>query len=83
MPAALAEQLPPDVQGVLIRGVGAASRSDSALRPGDIIERVNRVPVRSLGEFENLASQLPADRQVLLQITREDSRLLGVLAPGR
>lgn len=83
LPAALAEQLPPGVQGVLIRGVGAASRSDSALRPGDIIERVNRVPVRSLGEFENLASQLPADRQVLLQITREDSRLLVVLAPGR
>jgi S1-C subfamily serine protease len=81
--AAVADQLPSGVQGVLIRSVGALSRSDSALRPGDIIERVNRVQVRSLEEFKNLASQLPADRQVLLQIAREDTRLLVVLAPGR
>jgi serine protease Do len=81
--AAVADQLPSGVQGVLIRSVGALSRSDSALRPGDIIERVNRVPVRSLEEFKNLASQLPADRQVLLQVAREDTRLLVVLAPRR
>lgn len=83
LPTSLEERLRQGVQGVLIGSVGASSRSDSPLRPGDIIERVNRLPVRSLGEFENLASQLPADRQVLLQITRGDSRLLVVLSPGR
>jgi Do/DeqQ family serine protease len=52
----------------------------SGLRPGDVIVGVNRQPVRTVSEFEKLASN--KDDQLLLQVQRGSNAFFIVLDPS-
>lgn len=69
--------LPTEVNGVLVANVDPASPAASAgLRPGDVIQEVNRQPVRSTTEARN-AVRSAKDGNILLRVwSRGSSRYL-------
>lgn len=64
------------IKGVVITGVEPGSVADQAgLQEGDVIQEINRHPVRSVKEFEKTAASLKKDQKVLLLINRRGSSL--------
>jgi serine protease Do len=58
-------------QGVLVVHVEPGSQADRAgIVPSDVIREINRQPVKSVQEFEKIASGLKKDQGVLLLINR-------------
>ncbi len=71
------EPIPPNLRkygytkGVMVSKVVPGSPADRAgIRPGDIIIEVNRVPVKSVAEFNSLVSRLKKGDVVLLTLMR-------------
>jgi len=59
--------LPARMTGVIVTGVEPGSRAGEAgLRPGDVIQEVNRHPVASMSEFEHAVRQGGRDATLLL-----------------
>lgn len=74
--------IPRDLGGVIITGVQSASvASDAELSEGDVIEEVNRQPVRSVADFKRAYGNIKAGENVLLLIFREGAHLFVTLAP--
>jgi S1-C subfamily serine protease len=46
----------------------------AALAEGDVINRINRVPVTTLAEFQRVLSGLKAGDPIVLNVTRRDPR---------
>lgn len=66
------------LQGVVVEHIAPRGRSHRAgLRPGDVIVRVNRQPVRTVDGFETIMSDSGDD--LLLRIRRGNARLFVVL----
>ena len=64
------------IKGVVITGVEPGSVADQAgLQEGDVIQEINRHPIRSVKEFEKMAASLKKDQKVLLLINRRGSSL--------
>jgi len=64
--------------GVVITQVQPDSPADEAgIRQGDIVQEVNRQPVKSASDFQNAVSQ--SSKSVLLLIQREDSTMYTVV----
>ncbi len=64
--------------GVLVRRAQGPAQ-EAGIRPGDIILRLGRQPIRSVGELQRQLRRLPPDRPVALLIRRgEDSLFLAV-----
>ena len=73
--------LSPNVQGVVISKLDQDSpAADTGLQPGDVIESINRQPVRNVDEFNRLASK--ASGQVLLRVNRQGTGMFVVIEPG-
>ncbi len=71
--------LPARMTGVIVTGVEPGSRAGEAgLRPGDIIQEVNRRPVASMSEFEHAVRQGGRDATLLL-INRGGNTLFVVI----
>lgn len=74
-------QLPPEVQGVVITGVDPNSPAAQAgLDQGDVIESINRQPVRNVEQFNRLASQ--ATGQTLLRVDHQGESAFIVISPN-
>jgi serine protease Do len=73
-------QLPSDVQGVVVTDVSPNSPAAEYLTQGDVIESVNRQPVRNVGEYYHLAAQ--AKGQTLLRVDHQGEALFVVISPG-
>jgi serine protease Do len=59
--------LPPGIQGaVVIEVLPGSLAAEAGLRPGDVIQEVNRRPVRSAGEFARAVEQAGAGDLVVL-----------------
>src|SRR5205085_948195 len=59
------EGLPRDAHGVLVQDVDPNGRAaDAGIQPGDVIQEVNRQPVRTVDELKS-AVKRTADRPVL------------------
>lgn len=59
--------LPASANGVIVAGVEDGSRANEAgLRPGDLIQQVNRQPVNNVAEFERAMKQAGGKSAVLL-----------------
>lgn len=72
--------LPSGTQGVVISNLDPTSpAAQSGLRQGDVIESINRQPVRSVRDFERLASQAKGD--TLLRINRQGNGAYVVISP--
>jgi len=61
--------LPSQVQGVVVTEVDPNSPAAQALEQGDVIEGVNRQPVRSVADFNRLAAEAKGD--TLLRVNRQ------------
>jgi serine protease Do len=63
-------------QGVVVTGVEPDSGAEKAgLMPGDVIREINRQPVKSVKEFEQLSSTVKKGENVLLLINRRGASL--------
>jgi serine protease Do len=72
--------IPPNVTGVVISQVDPNSpAAQYGLQQGDVIESVNRQPVRNVGDFNKLAAQ--AKGQTLLRINRQGNGVFVVVSP--
>ena len=64
------------VKGVVVTGVEPGSVADQAgLREGDVIQEIDRHPIRSMKDFERTAAGLKKDQRVLLLINRRGASL--------
>jgi serine protease Do len=71
----------PNIRGVVVTDVDTESNAAGILRPGDIIESVNRQPVTNVNEF-NAAMAKADKREVLLRVHQgERSRYVVITAP--
>jgi serine protease Do len=69
-------------QGIVVMKVDpAGSASDAGIRQGDLIQEVNRRPIRSQADF-NAAVQLSGARPALVLIKRRDAVTYVTLKPG-
>ena len=72
--------IPPNVTGVVIAQVDPNSpAAQYGLQEGDVIESINRQPVRNVGDFNRLAAQ--AKGQTLLRINRQGNGVFVVISP--
>ncbi len=72
--------LPANVNGVVITEVDPNSPgAQYGLQQGDVIEGINRQPVRNVGDFNRLAAQ--AKGQTLLRINRQGNGVFVVISP--
>ena len=72
--------IPPNVTGVVISQVDPNSpAAQYGLQQGDVIESINRQPVRNVGDFNKLAAQ--AKGQTLLRINRQGNGVFVVVSP--
>jgi serine protease Do len=55
---------------VVVRSVAEGPAEVAGVRPGDVITRLNNVPVQSLGDFQEAAQNLPAGRSVPMLVVR-------------
>ena len=81
----LAERLdiPADVQGVLVSDVDPDSvAGQKGLRKGDVIEEVKREPVKSVADFNKIASKIKKNETVLLSINRQGMSMFLALTPS-
>ena len=72
--------LPPNVTGVVIAQLDPNSpAAQYGLEQGDVIESINRQPVRNVADFNKLATQ--AKGQTLLRINRQGNGVFVVISP--
>ncbi|MEA3208788.1 MAG: serine protease Do [Chthoniobacter sp.] len=79
MPAALRDALPPEVEGVVITQLQPDSPAADKLRVGDVIEEINRRPIRSVEDFERAVRTLSQGDKALLLVCRGRSRAFVVV----
>ncbi len=71
-------------KGVVVTQVEPGSTADRAgLAAGDVIQEVNRQPVRSLKDYERVTAELKKDQRVLLRINRRGASLFLAVKASR
>jgi len=71
-----------NVNGVIVTAIDPSSATAQELRPGDVIEEVNRRAVNNLREFQQIVGQLDPDRPVVVGIARGRQRSFVIVQPG-
>lgn len=74
--------VPPNVNGVIVTRVDPSSPVAQQLRPGDVIEQINRQPVANVDQFEAIVGQLDPDNPVLIGLARDRQRSFVILQPN-
>jgi serine protease Do len=79
----LADQfnLPKNTKGLVVQDVNPDGRAADALRPGDVIQQVNRQSVTTVDELR-AAVRRNADRPALLLISREGRNIFVTIRPN-
>jgi serine protease Do len=75
-------KVPPNVNGVMVTRVDPNSTAAQELRPGDVIEQVNRQPVSNIDEFQSVIGQLDPDRPVMVGMARNRQRSFVIIQPN-
>jgi serine protease Do len=64
------------VQGVVVVDLEPDSQAERAgLAPGDVIQQINRQPIKSVNDYEKIATGLKKDQQALLLVNRRGASL--------
>jgi len=74
--------VPATVSGVIVTGVDPGSPVAQQIRPGDVIEQINRQPVPDVNAFERVVGQLDQDTPVLVTMARNRQQSFVVLQPN-
>jgi serine protease Do len=77
--AVLRDTLPAGVRGVAVTQIQPSSPVMEKLRVGDVIEEINRRPIRDADDFERTVQTLGPDDKTLLLICRGRSRVYVVV----
>jgi S1-C subfamily serine protease len=70
--------LPSEVHGVVVTNIDPESPAASVLQQGDVIESIDRQPVRNVEEFNRLAAQVKG--RTLLRINRQGMGMFVVIS---
>jgi serine protease Do len=73
--------LPENINGVVITGVGPDSPSQGILQANDVIQEVNRRAIQSAQDFDEAVSKIRTTDTVLLLIYREGGSIYLTLRP--
>ena len=73
-------QVPSEVQGVVVDSVASNSPAAEDLTRGDVIESINRQPVRSIPDYNRLASE--AKGESLLRVFRQGGSIFIDISPN-
>ena len=74
--------VPFGTSGVVVTDVDAdSSAAASGVRRGDVINELNRMPIRNIADFKRLASKIDKDDGVLLLLTRQSRKMFIVIRP--
>ncbi len=74
--AAREMKLAPESKGVVVAEVDPSSRAaEAGLRAGDVIQQVNRQPVKSIQDFDHAMASAKKDDPTLLLVNREGNTL--------
>jgi serine protease Do len=69
-------KLAPETKGVVVADVDPSSHAaDAGLRAGDVIQQVNRQPVKSVQDFDHAMASAKAGDPTLLLVNREGTTL--------
>ena len=71
----------PNVNGVIVTSVDPGSPVAQQIRPGDVIEQINRQPVPNVDEFEHVVGELNANRRVMVGLARNRQRSYVIIQP--
>jgi serine protease Do len=75
-------KVPPSVNGVIVTSVDPDSPVAQQVKPGDVIEQINRQPVSNVDEFERLVGRLDSDRPVMVGLARNRQRSFVIIQPN-
>ena len=74
--------VPPNVNGVIVTRVDPSSSVADQLKPGDVIEQINRQPVSNVDDFQSIVGQLDPDRPVMVGMARNRQRSFVIIQPN-
>ena len=74
--------VPPNVNGVIVTRVDPSSAVAQELRPGDVIEQINRQPISNVDEFQSVVGRLDPDRPVMVGMARNRQRSFVIIQPN-
>jgi serine protease Do len=74
--------VPPNVKGVIVTRVDPSSAVAQQLRPGDVIEQINRQPVSDVDDFQSVVGRLDPDRPVMIGMARNRQRSFVIIQPN-
>ncbi len=80
--AEIAERLglPPDSKGVVVTDMDPSSKAaEAGLRVGDIINEINREPVKNVDDFKRIVAKLGKDDEPLLLVRRGEGKFFLVV----
>ena len=75
-------KVPSNVNGVIVTSVDPTSPVAQQVRPGDVIEQINRQPIANVDEFERVVAQLDSDRPVMVGLARNRQRSFVIIQPN-
>ena len=75
------EQLPRNIEGVVVRAVPQDSPAAGILRPGDAIEQINDTPVPTPEDFTRVVAQLAPGERAIVLLSRGRVRSFEVVGP--
>ena len=73
--------LPESLTGVVITDVGQDSPAQGLLQPGDVIEEINKMTIRSAQDYDKAVSKLGEHDSVLLLIYRDGGSVYLTITP--
>jgi serine protease Do len=74
--------VPPNVNGVIVTRVDPASGIAQQLKPGDVIEQINRQPVSGVDDFQSVVGRLDPDKPVMVGMARNRQRSFVIIQPN-
>ena len=65
--------------GVVVRAIEDGPFADAGIRPGDVLLSINRVEIKSVGDFNSAVAALPKGRSVPVHVVRRGNAQFLVL----